>query len=189
MPIYRYYRTFRHLERDIGDIARPYFDTPTTRRSRSGRYPESETGSYAPQWAVRDRLTDGPKADLRAAALRDVEIQLAKFTEPDFAVPSNRKKYRALRSAQEELRQKVNARIDRRFYQPAGHEWPYTKLGTAARYSSFTSLDGRPLFHRKSALIPCIKRYVRRSVMFALGKGGKGFRVKHKRNHDSEVPC
>lgn len=193
MPKFRRIRTFERLERDIDDIARPpqYLSTRQFISEAEKRSPTSlKKAQLSPSWAVKDRLTDGPKASLRLAALLDIEKKLNRFQEADFGEASNRLQYRRLRAAQEAIRQNVRPIVnDRRSSLSVGHVWPSTKYGTAARYSGFASVGGQPLFRRKSTLLPCVQRLARRSVMFALGKAGKGYRTKHKRNINSEVPC
>lgn len=193
MPKFRRIRTFERLERDIDDIARPpqYLTSRQFLSEAEKRSPTNlKKAQLSPQWAVKDRLSDGPKASLRLAALLEIQNKLNRFQEADFAEASNRLQYRRLRAAQEAIRQNVKPIVnDRRYYQPGGHIWPSTKYGTAARYSGFASVAGRPLFRRKSTLLPCVQRLARRSVMFALGKAGKGYRTKHRRNINSEVPC
>jgi len=191
MPRLRYFKTFERLER--GEIIPPAKPL-TLYREVSGLSPARPQGlkssKYAISLAVKDRNTDGPKAALTAAALPEIKRRLASFGERDFADASSRNEYRRLRQAQftlEASRQNVVSQT--KVSKPPRIDWPLTKYGTAARYSGFTSVAGRPLFRGRQLLDPCIERYVRKQVLFAIGKGGKGFRTPHRRNSNSWIPC
>lgn len=185
------FRKTRFVSRERGNYstARPTFDdstdTPDEVESQavSRQYTKPSIG---PQWAFKDEEAR-PKLDLMASA---IENELATFSESDFVDRSNRNRYRALRSAQEQLRQKVKpASQDGRSYNPSDMSWPNTASGTAARLSSFTSVDGKPQLRRKSALLPCIQRVVRRSVMFAVKRAGRGYHTKKRYNSNSWIDC
>lgn len=142
-----------------------------------------------------DRLMGGHKAASIAAAL-------SAFKERDFADPAKRAEYRTLRQMQEAWRagaqpggqQKVKpAGSDKRQYNPTGKEFASTKYGTIARLQNvthrLTAAAWVPAFVTGSAVIPCVQRLLRREVMFALGKAGRGYRVRHRRTWSSGVPC
>jgi len=186
MPEFRY-RRFVNRERGANRTSRASFDdneaSPDVEEELQRSPGNFESFKRSPSWAVKDRENNGPKAASIAAALET-------FTERDFADPSKRKLYRALRNAQEASRQNIkSSATDRRFFNPVGHDWPYTVSGTAGRLSGFASPDGRALFKSAVHLIPCVQRAVRRSVLFAKGKGGKGYHTKKRRNSNSGVPC
>lgn len=134
-----------------------------------------------------------PQAALIAAAL-------SSFSEKDFADPAKRNAYRELRrmqlNSQEPAtrggRQKVSPTGgDKRRYDPTGKDHARTRYGEFARYavgSPFAS-SWMQVFRNPTAVIPCIQRKSRREVMFAKGKAGRGYKVKHRRNIFSGVPC
>lgn len=196
MSKFRYFSRFERLEREEKESYSLAPSRPLTRHEETGRSPAVPLGGLQRAEGPSKARISRASADLRAAetlvALRD---KLNTFQESDFADPSSRKAYRSLRNAQlalEASRQNVSVRPDgkaRVFSGPVGGDWPLTKYGTAARYSNWTSVGGRPQLRRKSHLLPCIQRAARRSVLFALGKGGKGFRTPHHRNKNSWIPC
>nr|QJB20746.1 MAG: hypothetical protein [Microvirus sp.] len=138
---------------------------------------------------VNDHKAYGHKAALIAAAL-------AQFKDTDFADPAKRAQYRDLRKKQELLRfagksrggqQKVTPTGgDKRRYDPTGKAYASLTSGNIAKLS----LRGwSQVFRFPSVTIPCVQRHVRREVMFAKGKAGRGYRVKHRRNWSSDIPC
>lgn len=196
MSKFRYFSRFERLEREENASILPRSPRAFQQSTEEiERYPagpqsgsqQSERLSKARQWRAAADSTS-------AASLRQIERDLEKFTERDFADPSNRKAYRTLRNAQlalEASRQNVPRPYTRTkvFKGPIGNEWPVTGSGTAARYSVWTSVGGQPRLARKSKLLPCIERYARRSALFALGKAGKGWRTPHKRKSSSWINC
>lgn len=132
----------------------------------------------------------GPQAASIAAAL-------SRFKESDFADPVKREAYRKLRGLQEA----VKYRQDQERAKPSGGDtrrfspspYPSTIYGTGARYG----LSGRltpssswlPVFHLPWSVVPCIQRAVRREVMFAKGKAGRGYKVRHRWSEFSGIPC
>lgn len=142
---------------------------------------------------VEDALAERPKAS-------SIEAALKTFTEKDFADPQKRLIYRQLRSRQialssmrSEARKKVPpSGADRRQFS-FEKDFPHTVYGTAARVGgSAHRLFGRswlPKFLNPTAVVPCIQRMVRREVMFANGRAGRAYHVKHRRNWASGVPC
>ncbi|QCQ85086.1 hypothetical protein [Blackfly microvirus SF02] len=164
--------------------------SPPIREEKLRSPTKSKNKANAPLWAVNDRESRGRKALSTSAALREINEKLSKFKERDFADPSSRKTYVQLRTAQNALeasRQKVEKKA-KAFSGPVGHQWPITKYGTAARYSAWTSVAGDPRLYRKSNLVPCIERAVRRMVLFSLGKN-KGFKTPKHKSKDSWIPC
>lgn len=121
----------------------------------------------------------------RAASIAHV---LGTFKESDFADPALRKKYRSLRRAQEQQRAKP-AGADRRQYSPFGNDYGSTIYGTRATVGAGLRKSWLPAYNLARFVVPCIQRSVRREVIFALGKGGKGWRTPHRRNFLSGVPC
>jgi len=143
------------------------------------------TEDLVPSSKKHDRKTIGHKAALIAAALKQ-------FTERDFADPEMRKAYRDLRSIQMGGRQKVSpSGGNKSYYNPAGKDYASTIYGTAARLGQWTALgaEAARMFLNPGTVIPCIQRSVRREVMFATKKAGRGYRVKHRRSWSTGVPC
>lgn len=142
---------------------------------------------------VNERSSRVQKAASIAAALNT-------FQERDFANPEARAAYRNLRAAAAALQQKNGSSQkvppsggNKSYYNPAGKDYANTIYGTAARITGWTQVVGKnnwqPRFARPSAVLPCIQRLVRREVMFAQRHAGKGYRVKHRRNWSSGIPC
>lgn len=97
-----------------------------------------------------------------------------------------------LQRASEERRKRLQERsVDSRYWNPWSEVryYPRTVFGTDA----WTRLGPGDAFRRvvKSALLslPCLDRSVRRQVMFAKKKAGKGYRVKHRRGPLSAIGC
>lgn len=77
---------------------------------------------------------------------------------------------------------------NRSYFHPAGRERnPRTVYGTEARTK--LSRTSRRSFRFPYIAFPCIQRSVRREVMFARGKGGRGYRVPHAFNFLSAIGC
>lgn len=139
------------------------------------------------------------KGSRRALRKDLISAALSGFTEKHFSDPAKRANYRALRQMQlqsQELAtrggQKKVSPVggDKRRYDPTGKGYASTRYGTIAR------LIGSPLasswlqvFRNPSAVIPCVQRKSRREVLFAKGKGGKGYRVRRRRTWASAIPC
>jgi hypothetical protein len=67
---------------------------------------------------------------------------------------------------------------------------PRTVYGTEAITRFISSESGlRPFFKLASLSLPCIQREVRREVMFAHRKAGKGHRTRHRLSPSSLVGC
>lgn len=71
---------------------------------------------------------------------------------------------------------------------------PRTIYGTEAWIGipfpkSWTRTGTVPRFVSKTISLPCVERSVRREVMFAKKKAGKGYRVRHRRHPFSEIWC
>lgn len=77
---------------------------------------------------------------------------------------------------------------DRRFFNPFGDAFnPRTMYGTEAHVG--VNAFSRRVFRNPVLAIPCIQRSIRREVMFAFGHGGKGHKVRHRRNEMSSIWC
>lgn len=125
----------------------------------------------------------GPKADLMAAAL-------ASFSEKDFADPANRIAYRKLRAQQAGRQQSKPSGADKRQFNPTGYDFASTLYGGFATIGKRLTLKSAlPRFHMSYSVIPCIERHVRREVMFAKKKAGRGYRTPKRRTWASGVPC
>lgn len=193
MPKFRRYTKFASLEREDKILARLTLGLPESRSEKGGL--QNKKKLNATSLAAKDRLADGPKAASIAAALADLGGRKKPASEWDYGGPSYEKKreawYAGSASRQRFLadasRHKVQPTAKTR--QPYSPTWPLMKSGTAARYSGFTTPQGVPKFKMKSRLMPCIERAARRSVMFALGKAGKGWHAPKRRNENSGVPC
>jgi hypothetical protein len=156
-----------------------------------------------PRSVVKDRDAIGPKAATIAAAL-------ATFSERDFSDPNKRAAYRDLRRQQElisgpgVLNVRRNAEsgggqerskpsgADLRYFSPRKYESGFagsTIYGTVPRFNVRAAVGVLPRIRRAMAVVPCVQRAVRREVLFATGKGGKGYRTPHRRNANSGVPC
>lgn len=62
-----------------------------------------------------------------------------------------------------------------------------TLFGTDAHV--WRSRTDRPQYRSAGIVVPCIQRAVRRQVMFALGHGGRGHRVRHRFGPQSMIGC
>lgn len=134
-------------------------------------------------------LNFSPKAAMIAAALRGFHVS-------DFSDPAKRANYRVLRQLQLQGLEQVAKRGGQKKVSPVGADTrrynptfrsPRTIHGTIAALNVSHSL--LPHFSRPAQVVPCIRRKVRKQVMFALGAAGRGYRVKHRRNQHSGVPC
>lgn len=188
----KYRKYYKEPERYTSDIARERRLAAVMKREAAAVESLSRVkikNEFVPRWKlVNDPETKGQKAASIAAAL-------SQFKERDFAEPQARAAYRKLRQRQEELRsqQKVRpAGSDRRQYNPT-EPFPSTVYGTAARFvHNLSRLPGAisvAKFAVSGNVIPCIERAVRREVLFALGKGGKGYKTPKRRNEFSGIPC
>lgn len=131
---------------------------------------------------VKDRKRSGPKAASIAAALNN--------TQWDFSQKSDREKYRALRRAQNSLRETSKpSGSDKRRFDPTGKDHASTIYGTTARLASFLKPGFSPGFVAPLTTIPCIQRLVRREVMFAKGKARRGYHTRKRRTWSSGIPC
>lgn len=98
------------------------------------------------------------------------------------------KRERATRTQTAKPAAKASA-ADSRAYAPAPKEVrnARTVFGTDAHFS-VNSL-GRHYFKTRYLVIPCIQRQVRKEVLFAIGKGGKGYRGRHKGSPYGHIWC
>lgn len=77
---------------------------------------------------------------------------------------------------------------DRRFFNPLGSLLnARTYFGTEAR--SYVSARGKRMFVNPLMSLPCVDRLVRREVMFAKKKAGRGYRVPHRFGPMSMIGC
>lgn len=195
MPKYYTYRTFREFERDLKTIPSPsipnqiktYLNSKgdeDTRLSRATKQALNE-----PTVRVKDRVTIGPKADLTFAALSEFR----KLNADQFSNLSRDEinRYRALRQAPQEKDRATPAGGDKRRFDPTGKDYAVTRAGSIARYAVVPRLLGinARAFAFARATMPCIQRTSRREVMFASGRAGKGYRIPHRRNSNSDVEC
>lgn len=76
---------------------------------------------------------------------------------------------------------------DKRRYNPTGKDFASTVHGYRA---TFRPLDSwLPAFANPTQVVPCIQRKMRREVMFAKDKAGRGYHAKKRRTWSSGVPC
>lgn len=132
-------------------------------------------GAIATRKRADDRKEIGHKAASIAAAV-------SKFTERDFASPEKRREYRRLRAAQEQQRARKSPLVDERRF--AFNKSAARALGLLKVVGGFTSG-----FKTASRVLPCVQRMTRREVLFAKGRGGKGYRTPHHRSWKTGVPC
>lgn len=157
---------------------------------------------------VKSALSEAPKVkvitkknnDLTAAGHKAALIAaaLSKYTEKDFSDPVKRQRYRQLRQAQEAIRsggqnrggqKKVSVPGgDKRQYNPTGKSFAARTNGVIASIIN-SPVNWVRVFANPTSVIPCIQRNVRREVMFAKGRAGKGYRTKKRRTWQSGVPC
>lgn len=182
----KYRKFYKEPERYTLDITRERRLASTLERERKQVEALSlaQRERFKPAWKVdEDRSLVGPKESMTLSA------RLAMFKESDFADPAKRLEYRRLRAAQEQQRAKP-AGADRRQYTPYPTvDFASTVFGTAARFGAVLGRHALPRFRFASAVIPCIERLVRREVLFAKGKGGRGYHTRKRRSWSSGVPC
>lgn len=182
----KYRKFYKEPERYAPDIARERRLASRLERERQQVEALSlaQRERFKPAWKVdEDRSLVGPKDNMRLSAA------LAMFQESDFVDPAKRKEYRRLRAIQEQQRAKP-AGADRRQYTPYPTvDFASTVFGTAARFGAVVGRHAVPKFRMAYAVIPCIERLVRREVLFAKGKGGKGYHTRKRRSWASGVPC
>lgn len=127
-----------------------------------------------------------------------IAAALSGFHEKDFADPTKRANYRKLREMQLKSREFTSrggrqnvSGGDRRFYHPN------RRRSAVNRYGVFAELMQNPVmssswiqvFKNPGSVIPCIQRRERREVLFAKGKGGRGYGGKRRRSWSSLIPC
>lgn len=139
--------------------------------------------------SVAKAIVNEPRRQVHKAAL--IAAALKGFTERDFADPEKRAAYRALRAKQGGQQNVKPSGSDRRQFNPTGKEFAATRYGTIARLNPWvqTAAQAAIGFARPWSVIPCVQRSVRREVMFATGKAGKGYHTPKRRNWASGVPC
>lgn len=196
MPKFRYISRFEKLERE--EINQPHY-TPLTPAAEKGVSPTTPArASIAPSYGRQGAQAERPKAASRAAALAETDRRIAQIERENsrgWTNASVRKSYYDLRIKQDALSSLLNVPSRVNVPPPVKVKplnstgQPNTKYGTAGRLSGFTSAAGRPQYHRKSHLVPCIERAARRAVMFALKSAGRAYHVPHRRRPSSGVPC
>jgi len=143
--------------------------------------PAFEKFDYQTRRVVKD-IAERPKAASIAAAL-------SMFKESDFADPAKRLAYRELRASQGGQQKVKPAGSDRRQFNPSGSDFASTIYGGFAQIGKKPRISGLPAFMNSWSVIPCIERIVRREVMFARHKAGKGYHSRKRRTWASGVPC
>lgn len=149
---------------------------------------------------LKDAQVGRPKAETISAAL-DM------FEERHFADPQLRTAYRELRTLQNygplmatrreasQEASKGGQRKVRGFAPDFRSFWPHTEAafdvtGNPVRFTKFLfGTSWMPMFKHAQSVVPCIERWVRREVMFAKKKAGRGYKVKHRQRWHSGVPC
>lgn len=140
--------------------------------------------------SVKGERRSSPKAfSTNAAILR----RYKSLTADEFAAlpQAHKNHYKALRRASLEAKHGSPSGGDNRRFNPTG-KGAATRSGTLARVAGVRNfLQGGwvPVFVNPWKALPCIQRSVRREVMFAQQHAGKGYRVRHRRNINSGVPC
>lgn len=142
---------------------------------------------------LKSKAVKGSKRSLRKDL---ISAALSGFTEKHLSDPSQRAKYRELRKMQlqspEPAKRGGQTNVsavagDKRRYNPTGKAFASTVHGYRA---TFRPLDSwLPAFANPSQVIPCIQRKMRREVMFAKDRAGKGYRSRKRRTWSSGVPC
>lgn len=101
---------------------------------------------------------------------------------------------RSLRS-KEGSQNAASSGADRRQFSPVKDEYAKNIYGSFAALKSGadavnrSAFNAMPGFMRPMQVVPCIQRHVRKEVLFAKKKAGRGYRVSHKRGPFSGVPC
>lgn len=96
------------------------------------------------------------------------------------------------RAAAERRKKGREARaVDSRFYNPdrMARMWPRTDFGTDAWLKWNVKGALRQVVRNPFLALPCVDRMVRREVMFAKKKAGKGYRKPHRRGPLSNIGC
>lgn len=190
MSLFRKYRKYyQEPERYTPDIARERRLVAALEKERQfaqaaalSRVQLKEREQFVPKW----KLDEEPSRKVPKAV--SITAALSRFKESDFADPARREQYKQLRRLQEQQRAKPSGG-DRRRYSPYGNDYASTISGTVARVGATLGRHLLPRFRFSYAVIPCIQRAVRREVMFANGKGGRGYKVPHRRSPLSGIPC
>jgi hypothetical protein len=94
------------------------------------------------------------------------------------------------------------AAADKRQFNPQGKDFASTVHGTQAAFGYLSRglgirrdplgahrLASLPSFLNPTSLVPCIQRQERREVLFAKGKGGRGYKGKKRRTFVSGIIC
>lgn len=179
MPRLRYplFVAIREREGILEPFPRPLAGLPNPKREK------------IPNASVKGRATGGPKADFKSAATLVLERSLGRpIQEADFANPQFRSAYRAARASKDGRQKSKPVGADMRQFGFNQHKLAFTTSGNVARLTAAAGGFAQK-FKNPTGVLPCIERASRRAVMFALGKAGKGYRVKHRRNQNSGIPC
>lgn len=143
------------------------------------------------QFLNEDLQTKGPKAS--STTRRPISPLLTALKPEASGAPQPREGWKKAKPSG----------ADRRQYDPTKNEFARTLYGAFAdvglQFRSIAQGVNRaswkvhagwvPRFVNPNAVVPCIQRHVRREIMFAKKKAGRGYRVKHRRNAFSGVPC
>lgn len=125
-----------------------------------------------------------------------IAAALSNIKSKDFADPAVRQRYRALRRVQLDLeRQRLGqvgktsvAGADKRRYDPTGKDYAVTRHGVVAKLV-LPATSWVRVFRNPLVTVPCVQRSMRREVMFARRKAGKGYRSPKRKTWASGVPC
>ncbi|UDN67852.1 hypothetical protein [robinz microvirus RP_147] len=204
MPrFFRYTRPFAIAERERHTpvprtLATPLVSNRLSRQEREVyvRFQQQKIrDDPQPRKFVKDREKIGPKDALSIASA------LSRFVEADFSDPKKRTLYRDLRAQQNALRnatiinqwakgsksssggglgKSTAAGADRRQFNPSDPQ----SVGSDV-YGNPAPVAGNR-YKRPRKALTCIERAVKRSVMFALGSAGVGYRTK---KGPKGIPC
>lgn len=168
------------LERD-----RRMVDVPNFADTLSRVQNKNLNSLSVPNGPLNDRRRPGQKAASIAAA----KAALLKVPDKDWTAAHN-EQWKAIRHAESAIRaaQSQPSGGDNRRFNPTG-KGAATIYGTRARLNVRSKLNWLPVFAHPPSVLPCIQRWVRREVLFATGKGGRGYRSPHRRNSNSGIPC
>lgn len=154
-------RYFRHVERDTNAIARR-------------RLSQRDKEFNIPRSVLYDEVLDRHKFDL------DIKRSIVPALEPRKIV--NREIVRRQRG-QEHGRP---SNTDRRAYHPERGYVGSDVYGKPARVEM--GVRGKPAYVSLAAF-PCVQRSIRREVMFAKRKAGKGYKKRKRRTDNSDTEC
>lgn len=126
----------------------------------------------------------GPLKAREALRLHEARSEYLKLSDQLSGLRSRaRKEQRARTVYQASAADRRNWYPGSRFFQN-----PRNIFGGEAR-RIYTSVSNKQRFINAVYAVPCVRRAVRREVMFAKGRGGVGYRVKHRINQLSNMWC